>query len=361
MTSIIGTVGPSSINGPTLNKLKELGLDGFRLNLSHLNPKSLEYYYEILKINNIIPSLDTQGAQVRVIDLPDKTVFKLDERLSLGSPVGSQLSNFDRSYDVGINHAEFFDSVIPGDQLKIGFDGLLAVIEEVDSESKICVLRIISPGSIVLNRALDVAGKSMILEPFTNFDLKAIKNSFEHDVEAIYVSFCESGSTLKRLNNLLAEAGFSLKKPKIIAKIENKKGVINLPEIAALADGILIDRGDLSREIQISFLPSVVASIIRTCRNFDTPCYVATNILDSMMDGSLPSRAEISDIHNLLSQGVSGFVLAAEMAIGNQPIESVMVLKLMAKVYQLEQRGLASHFSIEELNQHLSPRLKAWL
>ena len=98
------------------------------------------------------------------------------------------------------------------------------------------------------------------------------------------------------------------------------------------ADGILVDRGDLSREISIAEIPSVV-EYIQYCRAVSIPTYIATNVLDCMMRASLPSRSEISDIYHLLKSGVSGLVLAAEAAIGDNPIDSTLVLNYLHKYY----------------------------
>ena len=361
MVAIIGTVGPSSIDSSVLQQLKAEGLESFRLNLSHLNKNSLEEYYSVLKENSIPPSLDTQGAQVRVVKLPAKDNFSLNETITMAYFNLIEGNDEDLNFDIGINHCEFFDFIVCGDEIKLGFDGLLGLVQSVSPRDKRCVVKVSNPGSIVLNRAIDVTGKSIQLEPFTDFDISAIKESVCHGVDRIYVSFCSSIDTVMRLKCLLEEVYSHDNLPKIIAKIENKMGLLNLPEIAAVVDGVLIDRGDLSREIRISILPSVVSSIIRTCKALKVPCYIATNILDSMMVGDLPSRAEISDIHNLLLQGVHGFVLAAEMAIGKHPVESVQILRLMSKIHELEVRGIAAQYSIDDIIHNMSPKLRSWL
>ena len=123
------------------------------------------------------------------------------------------------------------------------------------------------------------------------------------------------------------------KNTKVISKIESRKGLSNLEEIVSVSDGVLIDRGDLSREISIGMTPFAVDTILKHCINKGKECFIATNILDSMMENPIPSRAEISDIWNLLSKGVSGFVLAAEVAIGKNPVESVAVINHMNNLF----------------------------
>ena len=130
------------------------------------------------------------------------------------------------------------------------------------------------------------------------------------------------------------ESTISLRKNRV------KMGIYNIETILPKVDGILIDRGDLSREISISYIPVATHSLIALCHKYDKPCFIATNILDSMMTSTLPSRAEVSDLYNLYSMGVGGIVLASEVAIGNNPIDSVRVVKYIHDVYRSASNSL---------------------
>ena len=183
-----------------------------------------------------------------------------------------------------------------------------------------------------------------------------------HDVKEIYISFCNTPDAIKEIKEILLRNRCRQEQmPSIIAKIESRKGLLKLHEIAKEADGILVDRGDLSRELRISMIPGIINNIIRLCKDYNTPCYIATNVLDSMMTDPLPSRAEISDLYNLLESGVSGFVLAAEMAIGKNPVESLQVIQHMIQVYyhQKNNTGIIPypHESIFNIQEPLNPWL----
>ena len=337
MTKVIGTIGPSSIDVDVLIKLKTIGLNSFRINLSHSSGDLLEYYYKQFKLADIMPSLDTQGAQIRISRLGKNKFDRHGETITIG------LLDSHCCCDICINHKEFFDAIEISDEVKIGFDGLIVKIIDVDKSYYIAEAEVIHIGEIALNKAVDITGKSVQLPPFTEFDLECIKNASCHNVEEIYVSFCSGEECIQSLKEILHKSGYKDNQmPEIIAKIESKKGLLNLEKIVKAADGILVDRGDLSREVKISMIPGIVENIILVCKKYRTPCYIATNILDSMMKDILPSRAEISDIYNLLSLGASGFVLAAEVAIGEHPIESVEVVKYMSAVfsYQKENAGI---------------------
>ncbi len=122
---------------------------------------------------------------------------------------------------------------------------------------------------------------------------------------------------------------FFKNKIKITSKIESKKGLKNLKNILKEADNILIDRGDLSKEIPLHLIPEKQKEIILLANKYKTPVYVATNLLESMVTSREPTRAEVNDVYNTLIDGANGLVLAAETAIGKYPLECIqMILKI---------------------------------
>ena len=149
---------------------------------------------------------------------------------------------------------------------------------------------------------------------------------------------------------------------RLISKIETSMALSNLSDIIELSDEILIDRGDLSREINIPMVPIATQRVIDICNSLGKPVNVATNILDSMMTQPIPSRAEISDIFNLLNDGVSGLVLAAEVAIGQNPVSSVSLLKYLIDTYHVDKQGLRGIASIEKPSpEFVGAELLSWL
>ena len=138
-------------------------------------------------------------------------------------------------------------------------------------------------------------------------------------------------------------------------------GVSNVNEIIELSDKILIDRGDLSREITIPSVPIAVFNILKLAQN-KSEVLIATNVLDSMMHSNLPSRAEISDIFNHLAAGASGIVLAAEVAIGNNPVSSTAFLKYLIKLFHNYENGFHGIGRIDKPLRHLiGEELHNWL
>ena len=324
MISIITTIGPASISLKTLKNLKRAGANQFRINLSHSSKSSLCEYIDILLEADISPSIDTQGAQLRVLKKSSQDYFEEGKRVNIFFRDSFNKSEKD-SYII-LNHAPSIKIFEVGDKVRIGFDGLvLRVIE--NNQTGLIRSIVESSGNIIENKAIDIIGKELDLDILTELDKFAIKIMREKGFNNLYASFISKPEHVQFIRR------FTGNDIKIISKIETKRGVYNCDQIANISDEILIDRGDLSREIPIELIPICVYDIIDKCNKIGKPVNIATNILDSMMTAKLPSRAEISDIYNLISRGISGFVLAAEVAIGKHPVQSVALLNYLIESY----------------------------
>jgi pyruvate kinase len=141
------------------------------------------------------------------------------------------------------------------------------------------------------------------------------------------LSFTNSAEDVKRVREIIGHD------TNLISKIESIKGVLNLGEILPVVDQILIDRGDLSREVDIEKIPFIQRMIISYAKSKETPVFVATNLLESMIKASSPTRAEANDVASTLLMGASGLVLAAETAIGEYPVEAVDMVNSIIKQY----------------------------
>lgn len=355
MFKIISTVGPTSSSQKTMQQLQRAGSTSLRINLSHSNKDSLKKILAIFEKANIKPAIDTQGAQLRIHEIGDTQTLNRDDNITISSPL-----RFNRKkHTFSINHPEVISQLDEGDILKIDFGGAICKVISIAPSEEEIQLKVESSGEIILNRAIDAGSKRLQLEPFTSFDKEALALVKSSSPEEIYVSFCNSHHDIEQAKKIIEGIDTSWR-PRLIAKIETIKGVSNLEEICNEADGILVDRGDLSREIKISRVPIVTSNIIEYCRQLGKECYIATNVLDSMIENQLPSRAEISDIYNLIEKGVSGIVLAAEVAIGKNPVECVRVVKYMHDVYQLNRKGIVE-YSEELLKKDFPESLAMWL
>ena len=222
--TVIGTIGPSSISKKVLSELKELELDSFRINLSHASHKSLLDYYKLFSELSISPSLDTQGAQMRIANSPHSRFNTVGTSMRIGFSEVNEPKDPDL---IMLNHASFFDQVSAGDVIKIGFDGLSQKLSMWMLMLEL-LMRRLSILDLSLKKALDVLGKTLNLDSFTQFDKSCIIDSINHNISEIYLSFCDSASSINSLRRLLLIQVGPTIHARIIAKIENKKALFNI-------------------------------------------------------------------------------------------------------------------------------------
>lgn len=330
---IIVTIGPNSIDERSLELLKLAGATDFRINLSHSSAQGLNDYFSKMQFAGIMPSIDTQGAQLRVEALPDLCDFVIGNLVRVLFTHDNTIDPESTLPRIVLNHPETSKQMDVGDKLKIDFGGLVVKLIKRDSDCS-WLAEVVAGGSVIVNRAVDIQGKSVDLSPLTAFDCEAINYARSKGCNKVYASFVSSSQDVSSVRSVIGEG------VKLISKIETATGVANAVDIIEASDAILIDRGDLSREISIPSVPMAVRSILELASSRNCPVHIATNILDSMMTSQLPSRAEISDIYTLLDSGASGLVLAAEVAIGSNPIASTSLLEYLVRLYRNHRTGL---------------------
>jgi len=309
---IIATVGPSTFNEQIIKKMDEVGVDMFRINLSHTVVE--EFSSIVKKLSSwtskpICP--DTEGAQLRTAINGDKIEVLTNDEIEIVNK--GELNN----NQLAFNTFDVKKILHVGDLLKIDFDGVLVSIIQV-SKNKI-IGRVISGGNIGNNKGVAI-DRDIILPSFTKKDLEIISLSKDLQLDTIFFSFCSNHKDIKILREMFDYP------VSIICKIESKGGLSDLANICKESNGVLIDRGDLSREVPLEKIPFAQTYIIDQARASNTEVFVATNLMENMIENSKPTRAEINDIRSTLLEGVDGLVLAAESAIGKYPVDCVRIM-----------------------------------
>jgi pyruvate kinase len=206
--------------------------------------------------------------------------------------------------------------------VSVDFDGALLQVTEADPARATAV--VLKGGRIRSNRAVTV-DPPPLLSPLTDKDLRAIEIARSLGIGHFALSFASQGEDVNLLRTLVPPGAV------VIAKIESRAGVRNMDGIISASEAVLIDRGDLSREVPIEYVPFYQKVILRRANRWNRPAYVATNLLESMVTNRQPTVAEADDIVNTLLDGVHGLVLAAETAVGIDPVGAVdMVLRVIA-------------------------------
>jgi len=316
---IICTVGPSSFSKNILNKLKKLKVDLFRINLSHTSivdlPKIIKTLQN-LKINSVC--IDTEGSQVRTTTITKKffksnqVIFFNNRRKNKGNKIGLYPP---------INFEELREKNI----ISIGFENLKLKIIKV--EKNILKAVVIGEGFVESNKGVHF-NKNIKISGVTAKDIEAIAIARKLNVKNFALSFANNKNDVLNFRKLIGE------KSDLISKIETKQALKNLDEIIKHSNKILIDRGDLSRYVPIEKIPIVQVEILKKAKSKKKKCYVATNLLETMVINKLPTRAESNDIFSTLEKGADGLVLAAETALGKYPVECVQFIKKCINTYK---------------------------
>ncbi len=319
--ALICTLGPSSLNERVISQLDAIGVTSFRINLSHTDIGDVEGVIHLIQKCTQVPiSIDTEGAQLRTGLMRDGVAVREGSRVRLvPEAITGDASTIPLAPGSAIERLE------PAARVSIDFDSVLLRIERVDDGA--AEATVVIGGEIGSHKAV-TAFPSPQLPTFSEKDLLAIRFAVRNQVHEFDLSFCNHRSSVENLRKMVGP------NDTVIAKIESREGVRNLSEIAQSADGILIDRGDLSREVRLEAIPLLQKAIIRKANAVGTPVYVATNLLESMVTRRTPTRAEVNDVINTLLDGANGLVLAAETAIGKYPVEAARMIAALLKEYE---------------------------
>ncbi|MCI4368614.1 MAG: pyruvate kinase [Thermoplasmata archaeon] len=323
---LLCTLGPSSLNERVIAQLDEAGATLFRINMSHTDVGELERILRYIQKCTKVPiSIDTEGARLRTGLMGDGVSVVEGGKVHLVPE-----AFWGDAFTIPITPGDAIGQLKPGARVSIDFDAVILRVDEVRDGS--AVATILTGGQIGTRKAV-TAFPSPALPTFSPKDLQATQIALKNGVREFSLSFCEHGDDVRHFREMVGRGST------IVAKIESREGVRNLEGILAATDRLLIDRGDLSREVRVEGIPLLQKAIIRMATARKIPVYVATNLLESMVTRRVPTRAEVNDVINTLMDGAAGLVLAAETAIGKHPIEAVRMMAALMREYERSLEG----------------------
>ena len=326
-TKIICTIGPATESYSMLMKLYKSGMNIARLNMSHSDHKSAKKIIDrINKINKKVSNpigilLDTQGPEIRTGDTSSVVHLEPGEKVSftIRDEVDVETTSIRVHYD------ELINSVKEGSLITLD-NGLLnfKVLAKTKNELECIVL---DGGKLGSKRHVNLPGIRINLPSVTEKDKKDILFGLKENVDFIALSFVRDASDINDLQTVLKNRSSQVK---IISKIEDREGLSNIEDICKVSDAVMVARGDLGIETDLSNLPNIQRKIMSNCAKHGVRSIVATHLLESMIENPTPTRAEVTDVANAIYEGADAVMLSGETTIGKYPVECVSFISRIA-------------------------------
>lgn len=321
---IVATLGPASDDYDMIRKLHEAGADVFRLNMSHGSHDEIAERHRIIRqiekdLDSPIAILaDLQGPKLRVGtfgDGPQELVEGAAFRLDLDKAPG----DINR---VCLPHPEIFEALEAGAHLLVNDGKIRLKVETCGKDFADCV--VVTGGTISDRKGVNVPDVVLPLAALSKKDRKDLEFVAQLGVDWIALSFVQRAKDVWEARDLIDG------RAAVLSKIEKPAAVKDFDEILDASDGIMVARGDLGVELPVQNVPPIQKRLVRKCRAAAKPVIVATQMLESMIESPMPTRAEVSDVSNAIYEGADAIMLSAESAAGDYPVEAVTTMNNVA-------------------------------
>ncbi len=346
---IVATLGPSINNEETIEELIKSGASMFRVNSSHSTPE--EHKTNIDMVRKVAKKLNTNTAILLDLQGPKIRVGNLKEPIELVEGAEVELKHSLEQVDktIPVDYSGIAKDVKKGDTIYLD-DGKLELCVET-SDGTIVKAKVVRGGLLKPRKGLNLPGRTASLSAITPKDIEYIKRALDWKVDYLALSFVRTGEDVLKAKHCMEMYGGYIP---IIAKIEKPEALDNIDDIINLSDGLMVARGDLGIEISPEKVPAVQKKLIRESNAKNKIVIVATQMLETMIEQPIPTRAETSDVANAIIDGADAIMLSGETAVGKYPVDAV---KMMTSISQnLEENGIVRHnyFSrrMQEFDNH---------
>lgn len=345
---VVATLGPASSNVEIIADLILSGMSVARVNMSHGTYKGhAELIGNIRKASTLVGLevailLDLQGPKIRVDKIPGALELHRGETWVVGSA------------KVREHYPEYQDCFIPttyehlvedcDDGVRVLFDDGLIVAETLKRDRDVYKIRVVTGGRLTSNKGINLPDTRVSVSSLTGKDRQDIAFGLEHGVDYVALSFVRKQDDVLDLRKFLADLNSNLP---IVSKVENREAVDNINEILKVSDVIMVARGDMGVELGNHLVPAIQKRIIALCNQAGVPVITATQMLESMVENSTPTRAEASDVANAVWDGTDAVMLSAETACGKYPVEAV---KMMGSIIREAEKTPKPRASLKDLD-----------
>ena len=321
---IVATLGPSSSDYETIKALHLAGADVFRLNMSHGAHEEIAERHKVIRqieaeLNSPIAILaDLQGPKLRVgpfengfEELTENGKFRLDLRDDVGTKSRVQLP-----------HPEIFQALHEGAHLLINDGKIKLMVEKCGPDFADCL--VVNGGEISDRKGVNVPDVILPLAALSEKDRADLDFICDLGIDWLALSFVQRAEDIIEARKLIAG------RASVMSKIEKPSAVKSFDDILEVSDGVMVARGDLGVELPVQNVPPIQKRLVRKCRAAAKPVIVATQMLESMIESPMPTRAEVSDVATAIYEGSDAIMLSAESAAGQFPIQAVETMNNVA-------------------------------
>jgi pyruvate kinase len=325
-TKIVATLGPASSSRETIKAMMESGVNVFRINFSHADHKDVLERIQIIRELNVSLGFhvailaDLQGPKLRVGKMKEGTIVKKGQEVTFTTEEVS-IGTAEAIY---MNYKQFPKDVSAGERVLLD-DGKL-IFEVISTDKKTTVrARVVQGGPLKSNKGVNLPNTNISLPALTEKDIADAIFAIKQGVDWIALSFVRHKQDVKDLRKLIKEHGeYDIP---IISKIEKPEALTNIKEIVKASNGLMVARGDLGVEVPAEEVPIVQKELVQQAKLARIPVIVATQMMESMIDGLTPTRAEVNDVANSVMDGADAVMLSGETSVGKYPVEVIETMR----------------------------------
>ncbi len=349
-TKIVATIGPSCSNKETLKTMLEKGVDVCRLNFSHgTHADHKQVIDNIRELNHEMGTFtsilaDLQGPKLRIGQIEGESVM-IETGDELIFTTTECVGNNKRVY---ITYQNFPADVNPGEKILIDDGKLLLEVVSTNAKDEV-VTQVIFGGKLSSRKGVNLPNTRISLPSLTEKDRKDLNFALLHEVDWIGLSFVRSVRDIIELKHFIRNHSKS-KFTKVIAKIEKPEALEEIDEIIHESDGIMVARGDLGVEIPMQNVPLIQKMLTKKALKAAKPTIIATQMMESMIKNITPTRAEVNDVANAVTDGADAVMLSGETSVGDHPVKVIEAMSSIVKQAETYD-GVYDHETIPAYNQ----------
>ncbi|WP_040726563.1 pyruvate kinase [Thiomicrorhabdus sp. Kp2] len=349
-TKIVATLGPATDREGELEKIIKAGVDVVRINMSHGNPQ--EHIERAQAVRDIAEKfdrqvgvlVDLQGPKIRIARFADDKVFlQAGDKFAFDNGVGNNDGN---QHEVGLTYKNLPYDVKPGDKLLLDDGRLVFQVDNVEGE-RVNTTTIVG-GALSNNKGINLAGGGLSAAALTDKDKEDIITAAEINADYLALSFPRSAEDVEYCRSLASKAGLNCS---IVSKVERAEAVADdatLDGIILASDVIMIARGDLGVEVGDAQLPALQKKMIKRARQLNRVTITATQMMETMIDNAIPTRAEVFDVANAVMDGTDAVMLSGETATGHSPS---LVIETMGNICREAEKSRTSRESTHRIDE----------